>query len=265
MEDFLRLKKMSKCADFVYEIWYKEHISTMTSEQIYCCCNPWSKSEIMMFHGRVFSSDSRSLCLLCVHILAWLYDERKDVILDANTKPAGSLMLVLSQEKKQGNGDVSPLRSWNLTLPVQIWDPTLPHMNRQNPSKQPSFARKKDIWSATLVRDFVSLAKKGDLRDFASDSVISKVTPGSAVGNAWGQWILTSFTHGCRPVPRHNGGLPVVFSNMSALADRTLSRQKMDDRSSWPLIARRVTSPAPSPCMTKEPSPQCSGPHLHLH
>lgn len=65
MEDFLRLKKMSKCADFVYEIWYNEHISTMTSEQIYCCCNPWSKSEIMMFHGTFPLIPRVCACYVC--------------------------------------------------------------------------------------------------------------------------------------------------------------------------------------------------------
>lgn len=121
----------------------------------------------------------------------------------------------------------------------------------------------KAIWSAMLVGHLVN-PLKWDLLDFASDSVISKVTL-STLGHVRGQWILTSFTHGCRPVQCHNGGLPVVFSNMSTSADRTLSRRKMDDRSSWPLIASRVTSLAPSNCMTKEASPWCSSPHLHLH
>lgn len=141
MEDFLRLKKMSKCADFVYDIWYKEHISTMTSEQIYSCCNPWSKSEIMMFHGRVlFLWFQEFVLVMCARsgLTVWW----KDVILDTNWTNRLLHAILSCQEKKQGNGDVSPLRSWNLTLPVQIWDPTLPHMNRQNPSKQPSFSRK---------------------------------------------------------------------------------------------------------------------------
>lgn len=102
-------------------------------------------------------------------------------------------------------------------------------------------------------RIFSCSARRRDLFDTASDGVVATVMLGVCDGPAWGHWILTSFTHGCRSAQHHNGGLPLVFSHSSALADRTLSRQKMDDRSSWPLNTTRVAS---CPCMTKEPPPQ---------
>ena len=98
----------------------------------------------------------------------------------------------------------------------------------------------KAIWSAIRVRHFVS-PRKGDLCDFMSDSLISKVTLRFTFGHAWGQWILTSFTHGCRLAQKHNGALPVVFSNVSTQADRTLSRRR------WMIAAVDPWSPEESP------------------
>lgn len=110
-------------------------------------------------------------------------------------------------------------------------------------------------------RIFSCSARRRDLFDTASDGVVATVMLGVCDGPAWGHWILTSFTHGCRSAQHHNGGLPLVFSHSSALADRTLSRQKMDDRSSWPLNTTRVAS---CPCMTKEPPPRVQWPSSPL-
>lgn len=93
--------------------------------------------------------------------------------------------------------------------------------------------------------------QKQDLLDFASHSVISKVTPGSTLGHTRGQWILTSFTHGCRQMQQHKGGLPVVFSNTSTLADRTLSRCKMNDGGSLTLDRQQSHLSVPLPVHDK--------------
>lgn len=116
----------------------------------------------------------------------------------------------------------------------------------------------KSIWS---VKDFVT-TRKGTLCDFATDSVISKVTLGSTFGHAWGQGILTSFTHGCRPAQHHNGGLPVVFSNVSTQADRILSRRRWMFAQLTSAHQQSHLSGFPPPCMAKEPPLQCSGLHL---
>lgn len=142
-------------------------------------------------------------------------------------------------------------------LPVQIWDPALHCMNRIRVNIPHSHTNK-SIWS---VKDFVT-TRKGTLCDFATDSVISKVTLGSTFGHVWGQGILTSFTHGCRPAQHHNGGLPVVFSNVSTQADRILSRRRWMFAQLTSAHQQSHLSGFPPPCMAKEPPSQCSGLHL---
>lgn len=135
-------------------------------------------------------------------------------------------------------------------LPVQIWDPALHCMNRIRVNIPHSHTNK-SIWS---VKDFVT-TRKGMLCDFATDSVISKVTLGSTFGHAWGQGILTSFTHGCRPAQHHNGGLPVVFSNVSTQADRILSRRRWMFAQLTSAHQQSHLSGFPPPYMAKEPPP----------
>lgn len=64
---------------------------------------------------------------------------------------------------------------------------------------------------------------------WCEDGLISAVSPGSLVGYARGQWILTSFTHGCKHRGVHNAGLPVLLGNQSRPADRSLPGWKMDE------------------------------------
>lgn len=95
---------------------------------------------------------------------------------------------------------------------------------------------------------------------FCYNVVISVVSPGSLTGWEWGQWILTSFTHGCKQSSLHNAGLPALLSNVSSWADRSLPGWKMDELSSWPLACLRSQLNGFFPLWTKTPyqQPPCS-------
>ena len=156
----------------------KEQMFLRIFMQIYWRLSSIANQSLLIFLGRVLCADFRGMCVRVLLGHSYFSEKKGCYFRCKLSQPLNAISF--QHEKKTGEWWLISIQVLESDLPLSKFEaPTLHHMNRQNPSKQSSFSHKQ-----RHMTGYTGKRLCWPPCNFASDSVISKVTQGSACDHA---------------------------------------------------------------------------------